>query len=70
MSYTFKTEKDLKDYISSNLLNSNQVAEILNCSRQYVHKLVKQNKLYPLKEMEREKVFWKPDILARLKPPK
>lgn len=64
----FKSDDDLKVFITENLITTMEAAEILKCSRQYIDKLVKGDKLTPVKQTQRDKLFWKPDILARLKP--
>lgn len=64
----FESDDDLKTFITNNLLTTMEVAEMLNCSRQYIDKLVKSDKLTPVKQTQRDKLFLKSDIIARLKP--
>ena len=59
------TLSDFKRYASKRLVVSSEVAEILNCSRQYVDELVKKEKLRPLKSVGKTKLFSKNDVLQQ-----
>ncbi len=65
--YNFKTENELKNFISNNIISTSEAAEILNCSRQYINQLVKENKLIPVKKINYITLFLKSDIEARFK---
>jgi len=65
--YNFKTENELKNFISNNIISTSEAAEILNCSRQYINQLVKENKLIPIKKVNYITLFLKSDIEARFK---
>lgn len=59
----------LKAFIAENVITTMEAAEILNCSRQNIDRLVDvSKKLIPIKKTQRDKLFLKSDILARLKP--
>lgn len=66
MTYTFTSNQDLKAFISENIITTMEAAEILNCSRQNIDFMVKTNKLIPIKQTLRDKLFLKSDILARV----
>jgi len=53
---------ELIDFITNNILSTSEVASMLNCSRQYIDKLVKQGKLKPVKSLTKANLFLKSDI--------
>lgn len=63
----FESEKELKQYIAENIINTSEAVNILNFSRQNLYILIKQEKLQPLKKLVKDTIFWKNDILARSK---
>jgi len=67
--YIFNTEQELLDYLSINIINTNEAAEMLGCTRQYIDKLVKQGKLRTIKIYPTNKLFMKSDVEARTKKP-
>jgi predicted DNA-binding transcriptional regulator AlpA len=68
MKYIFDSREELEQFIQNELINTAEVMKILNCSRQNVFDLIKRGKLKPVKETPKERLFFKSDILARLKP--
>lgn len=58
----FKSEEELKKFICENVITTKEVATIKGCTKQYISKLVKEEKLIPLKKTDREMWFWKNDI--------
>ncbi len=65
--HNFKDENDFRNFISDNIISTNEATEILGCSRQYINQLVKENKLIPIKKINYITLFLKSDIEARLK---
>ncbi len=65
--FHFNSTEELKKFICSEVIETSEVAHILGCSRQYIDQLVKEQKLIPIKILNRNKLFYKPDILARKK---
>lgn len=65
--YNFDNENELKNFIHNNVISTNEAAEILNCSRQYINQLVKENKLIPVKKINYITLFLKSDVEARTK---
>lgn len=65
--YKFDTEDDLKDFITHNIVTTAEATQMLNCSRQYINKLVLSNKLIPIKKIGNVTLFFKSDVEARLK---
>lgn len=59
------TIDDFKCFISEAVVNSTEAAEILNCSRQNIEDLVKRDKLHPVRQSERNKLFLKDEIMQR-----
>lgn len=68
MSYNFKAKEDLIDFISSEVLTTSEVIELLDCSRQYVNQLVNQGKLVSIKRVGNTTLFFKPDVLTLVTP--
>ena len=64
-SQLFTSTEELKTFISNQILNTTEVTEILNCTRQNVYNLVKKGHLVPIKEYERERLFLKQEVLDR-----
>ena len=60
------TADDFRAFASERVINSAEVAELLNCSRQYVNELVKTDKLHPIKASEKNTLFLKSEVLRRL----
>ena len=67
MKYVFDNREALEKFIQEELINTADVMQLLNCSRQNVFDLIKRRKLKPVKETSKERLFLKSDILARLK---
>ncbi|PHA00950.1 DNA-binding protein [Bacillus pseudomycoides] len=63
--YRFETKEQLIEFIKDEILNSSEALDILGCSRQYLNKLIKEEKLTPIKETVRDRLFFKQDILNR-----
>lgn len=68
MRRVFESDEQLKVFIGENIVTTMEAAEILNCTRQNIDRLVNIGKLTPVKQTQRDKLFWKSDILARAKP--
>jgi predicted DNA-binding transcriptional regulator AlpA len=68
MKYNFNSREELEQFIQNELVNTAEVMQILNCSRQNVFDLIKRGKLKPVKETSKERLFIKSDILVRVKP--
>ena len=62
----FESDNELKQFIIENIITTLEAAEILNCSRQNIDKLMQKGKLIPVKQTLRDKLFLKSDILARI----
>ncbi|WP_020062172.1 hypothetical protein [Bacillus sp. 123MFChir2] len=63
--YKFETKEELIGFINDEIVNTSEALDILECSRQYLNKLVKEEKLIPIKETVRDRLFFKQDILNR-----
>lgn len=62
---SFKNREELAAYIASEVIDTSEALEILDCSRQNLYKFVKTGKLIPIKEFKRDKLFFKRDVLVR-----
>ncbi|MBO2944901.1 DNA-binding protein [Paenibacillus sp. F411] len=65
MTYNFASKEELADWISNELVSTAEAIEILESTRQNLHSFVKRGKLTPVKETNRERLFWRSDVLAR-----
>lgn len=68
MKLIFNSREELEQFIQAELINTADVMQILNCSRQNVFDLIKRGKLKPIRESKKERLFLRSDILARVKP--
>ncbi|WP_242663023.1 helix-turn-helix domain-containing protein [Clostridium acetobutylicum] len=64
---SFETKDDFLNFLSDNILNTNEACEILGCKRQNIADLVERHKLTAVKTFPRDRIFLKDDILERLK---
>lgn len=62
MTIRFDSTDEFKRFLAEEIVTQTELPEMLDCTRQYVHKLVKQGKLIPFKETGRERLFLKSDI--------
>ncbi len=59
------TLEDFRKYISSRVVNTAEVVELLECSRQNVNDLVKRGKLVPVRKNQKNTLFLKSEVLQR-----
>lgn len=58
--------EDFRLFVTERIVNAQEAAELLGCSRQYINELVKTGKLTPIKATEKNTMFLKSDLLRRL----
>ena len=58
------TREELITFMKDEVINTANVMEILECSRQNVFDLIKRNKLVPIMEFPKERLFLKSDVIA------
>ncbi|OWT50276.1 DNA-binding protein [Bacillus sp. K2I17] len=61
--YNFKTKDDLIRFIQDEIVNTSEALEILGCSRQNLNYMVQTEKVKPIKELPRDRLYFKEDIL-------
>ncbi|WP_426952794.1 DNA-binding protein [Bacillus mycoides] len=61
--YKFETKDDLIRFIQNEIVNTSEALEILGCSRQNLNVMVQKEKVKPIKEMPRDRLYFKEDIL-------
>lgn len=61
--YKFETKDDLIRFIKDEIVNTSEALEILGCSRQNLNVMVQKEKVRPIKEMPRDRLYFKEDIL-------
>jgi len=64
-NYSFNTREELTKYIQSEIINTTEALDILQCSRQNLNNLVKRGVLTPIKDLPRDRLFYKEDIINR-----
>ena len=57
--------EDFCAFAQERIVNTQEAAELLDCSRQYIAELVKNGKLHPLKSSEKNTMLLKSEILMR-----
>lgn len=68
MSFPITTREELEKFIIDNVINTTEAIAILGCSRQNLFSLVERGKIKPIRELPKDKWFFKSDILVRVKP--
>ncbi|WFE15341.1 DNA-binding protein [Bacillus atrophaeus] len=61
--YNLKERDAIKRFLNEEIVNTSVAIEILGFTRQYLNQLVKNGELEPMKEMSRDRLFLKEDIL-------
>ncbi|MEH7103399.1 helix-turn-helix domain-containing protein [Bacillus velezensis] len=61
--YKPKERDAIKKFLKEEILNTSEALEVLGFTRQYLNQLVKTGELEPMKEMPRDRLFLKEDIL-------
>ncbi|PGB46919.1 DNA-binding protein [Bacillus toyonensis] len=65
--YKFETKEELMRFIQAEIVNTSEALEILGCSRQNLNVMVQKEKVKPIKEMARDRLYFKEDILENKK---
>ncbi|MGW5983396.1 DNA-binding protein [Bacillus mycoides] len=65
--YKFETKEELMRFIQEEIVNTSEALEILGCSRQNLNVMVQKEKVKPIKEMARDRLYFKEDILENKK---
>ncbi len=61
--YKFETKDELIRFIQDEIVNTSEALDILGCSRQNLNYMVQTEKVKPIKEMSRDRLYLKEDIL-------
>ncbi|MBY0597669.1 DNA-binding protein [Bacillus bingmayongensis] len=61
--YKFETKEELIRFINDEIVNTSEALDILGCSRQNLNMMIKKEKITPIKEMVRDRLFFKGDVL-------
>ncbi|AGF28233.1 helix-turn-helix domain-containing protein [Bacillus subtilis] len=61
--YSLKERDAIKKFLNEEIVNTSEAIEILGFTRQYLNQLIKTGQLEPVKEMPRDRLFIKEDIL-------
>ena len=65
MDYKSTNKEEFIKLVQSEILNTTEVLEELQISRQALNSLVKRGKIVPVKELSRDRLFLKEDIESR-----
>jgi len=65
MEYNISNKEEFINLVRTEILTSSEVLDELQISRQALNSLVKRGKLFPVKELSRDKLFLKEDIEKR-----
>ncbi|MNB67217.1 Helix-turn-helix domain protein [compost metagenome] len=58
----FSSREELNEWISREVVFTSEVMELMNCSRQNLHKYVKSGRLVPIKDTGKERLFLRSDV--------
>ncbi|PFD95464.1 DNA-binding protein [Bacillus cereus] len=61
--YKFETKEELIRFINDEIVNTSEALDILGCSRKNLNMMIKKEKIKPIKEMVRDRLFFKEDVL-------
>ncbi|MCY9546799.1 DNA-binding protein [Lysinibacillus xylanilyticus] len=64
-NYSFNSREELTEYIQDEIINTTEALEILQCSRQNLNNLVQRGVIIPIKDLPRDRLFFKEDIVKR-----
>lgn len=64
-NYSFKNRDELSEYIQQEIINTSEALEILQCTRQNLNNLVQRGVIKPIKDLPRDRLFFKEDIIKR-----
>lgn len=65
MEYKSENKEEFIKLVQSEILNTTEALEILQISRQALNSLIKRGKIFPVKELSRDRIFLKEDIESR-----
>lgn len=65
--YTFNSREELVEFVQKEIINTTEALDILQCSRQNLNNLVKREVITPIKDLPRDRLFLKEDIIKRKK---
>lgn len=57
--------EELKQFLNEDVITTAEAAGILDCTRQNIKRLVDIGKLTPIRELDRDRLFLKADIISR-----
>ncbi|MGI8351689.1 DNA-binding protein [Niallia circulans] len=63
--YSFSDKEELTSFIQKEIINTTEALEILQCSRQNLNNLVQREVLKPIKDLPRDRLFFRSDIVER-----
>lgn len=65
--YSFNSREELAEFVQNEIINTTEALEILQCSRQNLNELVKREVITPIRDLPRDRLFFKEDIIKRKK---
>ncbi|MHB8125829.1 MAG: DNA-binding protein [Desulfitobacteriaceae bacterium] len=67
MQINIQSREDLKRFLAEEIINTSEAIRLLGCSRQNLHEQVLKGHIQPIKMLQKDKLFLKSDIIARIK---
>lgn len=67
MKINIQSREDLEKFLAEEIVNTSEAIEILGWSRQNLHEQVLKGNIRPIRVMQKDRLFLKEDILARVK---
>ena len=65
--YNLNNRGDIKKFLQNEILNTTEALDILGFTRQYLNQLIKRGEVEPIKEMPRDRLFLKSEVLDYVK---
>ena len=64
--YHFESTEQLKVFIASEVINTSEATLLLGCTRQNLNLMVKAGRIVPVKQLAKETLFLRSEILSRV----
>ncbi|MCZ8518906.1 helix-turn-helix domain-containing protein [Paenibacillus caseinilyticus] len=65
MKLTFSSREELIAFIEEEVINTTEATEILECTRQNLSDQIRRGKLKAIKNLDKDRLFLRSDVLAR-----
>lgn len=67
MEINIQSRDELEKFLAEEIVNTTEAIQLLGCSRQNLHEQVLKGNIRPIRVMQKDRLFLKEDIMARMK---